>query len=126
MASLLGKSTLYDMLSCIIPGYLLLLLFKLLFVSDIPLKIDHITIAIGTFTLSYLTGLFVKWLMEIVFNKFLRNNPTRIRRAYNESSCIFEKRHLPDNENELLKQYYTAYYKALKVNLNSSIPILEA
>lgn len=125
MTSLLGKSTLYDMLACVIPGYLLLLLTKLLFAPDV-LRIDDVSITIATFTFSYLTGLLFKWLMEIVMNNVLRNSPNRIRRAYNESSCIFEKTHLPDNEKGLMKKYYIAYYKALKGNLNTSIPILEA
>jgi len=126
MTSLFGKSTLYDMLACIIPGYLLLLLIKLLFVPDVSWGIDSVSITIGAFTLSYLTGLLFKWLMEMGVNDFLRNSPIRIRRAYNKSSCIFEKVHLPDNEKELIKKYYIAYYKALKGNLNTSIPILEA
>lgn len=114
------------MLACIIPGYLLLLLVKLLFAPNISWRIDNVSIAIGTFSLSYLTGLLFKWLMEIGLNDILRNRPTRIRRAYQKSSCIFEKRHLPDNEKELIKNYYIAYYKALKGNLNTSIPIIEA
>lgn len=60
MTSLLGKSSLYDMLACIIPGYLLLLLAKLLFVADISWEIDNVSFAIGAFTLSYLTGLLIK------------------------------------------------------------------
>lgn len=126
MTSLLGKSSLYDMLACIIPGYLLLLLAKLLFVADISWEIDNVSFAIGAFTLSYLTGLLIKWLMEKVLNDLLRNSPTRIRKAYKKSSCIFEETSLPDNEDELIKLYYIAYYKAIKGNLNSSIPTLEA
>lgn len=126
MTSLLGKSTLYDTLACIIPGYLLLLWGKLLFTTNITLKINDINIAIGIFTLSYLTGLLLKWIMEVLLNRFLRNRPNRIRQAYNRSQCIFEKKHLPDNVNELMKQYYIAYYRAMKGNPNSSIPILEA
>lgn len=100
------------MLACVIPGYLLLLLTKLLFAPDV-LRIDDVSITIATFTFSYLIGLLFKWLMEIVMNNVLRNSPNRIRRAYNESSCIFEKTHLPDNETGLMKKYYIAYYKAL-------------
>lgn len=114
------------MLACIIPGYLLLLLANLLFAPNITLKIDNVSIAIGVFSLSYLTGLLLKWLMENILNGFLRNTPNRIRKAYKKSSCIFEKTSLPDNEDELIKLYYIAYYKAIKGNLNSSIPILEA
>lgn len=114
------------MLACIIPGYLLLLLIKLLFAPEIYLSKDNISFVIGVFTFSYLTGLLFKWFMEKVLNDFLRNSPTRIRRAYNRSNCIFEKKRLPDNEKELIKKYYIAYYKALKGNLNTSIPILEA
>ena len=126
MTSLLGKSTLYDMLACIIPGYLLLLLANLLFAPNITLKIDNVSKAIGVFTLSYLTGLLLKWLMENILNGFLRNRPNRIRSAYNKSNCIFEKKDLPDKEKDLMKKYYMAYYKALKGNTNSSIPTLEA
>lgn len=129
MTSLLGKSTLYDMLACIIPGYLLLQLAKLLFAPNITLEIDNVnnvSIAIGVFTLSYLTGLLLKWLMENILNGFLRNTPNRIRRAYDKSNCIFEKKDLPDKEEDLMQKYYIAYYKALKGNMNSSIPTLEA
>lgn len=114
------------MLACIIPGYLLLLLANLLFAPNITLKIDKVSIAIGVFTLSYLTGLLLKWLMENILNGFLRNRPNRIRSAYNKSNCIFEKKDLPDKEKDLMKKYYMAYYKALKGNTNSSIPTLEA
>lgn len=126
MTSLLGKSTLYDMLACIIPGYLLLQLAKLLFAPNITLKIENVSIAIGVFTLSYLTGLLLKWLMENILNSSLRNTPNRIRRAYDKSNCIFEKKDLPDKEEDLMKEYYISYYKALKGNTNSSIPTLEA
>lgn len=129
MTSLLGKSTLYDMLACIIPGYLLLQLAKLLFAPNITLEIDNVnnvSIAIGVFTLSYLTGLLLKWLMENILNGFLRNTPNRIRSAYNKSNCIFKKGDLPDKEEDLMQKYYIAYYKALKGNMNSSIPTLEA
>ena len=126
MTSLLGKSTLYDMLACIIPGYLLLQLAKLLFAPNITLEIENVSIAIGVFTLSYLTGLLLKWLMENILNGFLRNTPNRIRSAYNKSNCIFKKGALPDKEEDLMQKYYIAYYKALKGNMNSSIPTLEA
>lgn len=126
MTSLLGKSTLYDMLACIIPGYLLLLLANLLFAPNITLNIDNVSIAIGVFTLSYLTGLLLKWLMENILNGFLRNTPNRIRSAYKKSNCIFKEKDLPDKEEDLMKKYYIAYYKALKGNMNSSIPTLEA
>lgn len=154
MTSLLGKSTIYDMLACIIPGYLLLLLANLLFAPNITLNIDNVSIAIGVFTLSYLTGLLLKWLMENILNGFLRNTPNRIRRAYKKSNCIFKEGTLPDKEGglsdkegtlpdkegtlpdkegalpdkeeDLMKKYYIAYYKALKGNMNSSIPTLEA
>lgn len=126
MTSLLGKSTLYDMLACIIPGYLLLLLANLLFAPNITLNIDNVSIAIGVFTLSYLTGLLLKWLMENILNGFLRNTPKRIRNAYDKSNCIFKKEALPDKEEDLMQKYYIAYYKALKGNMNSSIPTLEA
>lgn len=114
------------MLACIIPGYLLLLLANLLFAPNITLNIDNVSKAIGVFTLSYLTGLLLKWLMENILNGFLRNRPNRIRRAYDKSNCIFEKKDLPDKEEDLMKKYYIAYYKALKGNTNSSIPTLEA
>lgn len=114
------------MLACIIPGYLLLLLANLLFAPNITLVKDNVSIAIGVFTLSYLTGLLLKWLMENILNGFLRNRPNRIRSAYNKSNCIFEKKDLPDKEKDLMKKYYMAYYKALKGNTNSSIPTLEA
>lgn len=150
MTSLLGKSTLYDMLACIIPGYLLLQLAKLLFAPNITLEIDNVnnvSIAIGVFTLSYLTGLLLKWLMENILNGFLRNTPNRIRSAYKKSNCIFKEGTLPDKEGglsdkegtlpdkegalpdkeeDLMQKYYIAYYKALKGNMNSSIPTLEA
>lgn len=129
MTSLLGKSTLYDMLACIIPGYLLLQLAKLLFAPNITLEIDNVNNvnnAIVFFTLSYLTGLLLKWLMENILNGFLRNTPNRIRSAYNKSNCIFKKGDLPDKEEDLMQKYYIAYYKALKGNMNSSIPTLEA
>lgn len=114
------------MLACIIPGYLLLQLAKLLFAPNITLNIDNVSIAIGVFTLSYLTGLLLKWLMENILNGFLRNTPNRIRSAYNKSNCIFKKGALPDKEEDLIQKYYIAYYKALKGNMNSSIPTLEA
>lgn len=126
MTSLLGKSTLYDMLACIIPGYLLLQLAKLLFAPNITLEIENVSIAIGVFTLSYLTGLLLKWLMENILNGFLRNTPNRIRSAYDKSNCIFKEETLPDKEEDLMQKYYIAYYKALKGNMNSSIPTLEA
>lgn len=121
------------MLACIIPGYLLLQLAKLLFAPNITLEIENVSIAIGVFTLSYLSGLLLKWLMENILNGFLRNTPNRIRSTYDKSNCIFKegtlpdkKGALPDKEEDLMQKYYIAYYKALKGNMNSSIPTLEA
>lgn len=116
----------YDMLACIIPGYLVLLWGKIMFFEDVNINISNISIAIVVFVFSYVIGLLAKGIMEKITNPILRNEPEKIRKAYIASKIIFNKRRLPKNKNKLLKQYYIAYNKAIKGNPNTSVPILEA
>ena len=125
MTSLFGRSTLYDMLTCLIPGYCILFFLHFAqFIREI-VNIDSTSIVITLFVLSYIVGLIYKHLVFYFTDNEFRNNPVNIRKAYFLAE-IQHKKPIPLTDNGLLETYYMAYYNAVKENGNSSIPTLEA
>lgn len=131
MDKIINGSSVYDVLSAIIPGYLICLLGKmLLFPTNDPIinGLSDTCSVVMMFTVSYLVGLLFKTFTEKVF-PFLRNKPDLLRKACKDAeidketkeSILFEK-----DDWKLLRKYYTNYYIAVNNNANSSIGILEA
>lgn len=125
MTNLMSKSTLYDMLSMIIPGYISLLCFYIACKGKFGWRdIDYNSIpsiVIG-FVLSYLVGILLHLLAKEIFNPVLRNNEKDIDEAQKKTkSEILERQKKEPN----VETYYRIYYKLLGTS-NTSIIILES
>ena len=119
------KSTLYDMLSMIIPGYLLVLGVKLLCAPDCLAAGYTLDSVVVVFVLSYLLGLVLHHLSKLLFDPVLRNKPARIRAMHRKPDLADEP--LDDlTDDEVLARYYTAYYKVMRHYPYTAVPILEA
>lgn len=144
MSKFTSNSTLYDLLSAIIPGYLVLLWLQLSFPSIIPLGVfnadSNLTNAIIVFALSYIVGLVFKIIIEVGSNPIFRNRTTiifstlrvaevpgtfvkSINDLVEENSKIDERNKRGDYAKIV---YYKEYYKALKARVNTPIPIMES
>ena len=130
MDKLLNGSTIYDVLSAIIPGYLICLLLKILLVPQEPVirDMDSVSLTIIIFTTSYLVGLLLKVLTERLFSPLLRNNLCLIKKACWDAEIDEEekKKLLEEEGNKEFKHtYFDMYYVAVNGNANSSISPLE-
>lgn len=122
MNGFFSKTTLYDQLSMIIPGYLILYLFREIYFPECDKPCDELTYVVVIFTVSYIVGMMIHLLSKLIF-RFLRNNKYIIahnRTKYLKNNGITDQ--LTDN---MLKEYYTSYYKASRFPW-SSIPIIES
>lgn len=125
MTNLITKSTLYDTLSMVIPGYLFLLCLYVMFKDFSRLnEVDdnRLSSVVIYFTLSYLVGMIIHWVSKILFNRFLRNNDSAITKVKEEVAEEIEKRRELHTTKE---EYYQAYYAVLGKS-NTAVPILEA
>ena len=126
MTSLIGKTGLYDLLSMVLPGYLMLFLISKAFCVDYNWEYDEITCAVSVFCVSYVLGIIVHYLSRIVFrclgNRCLKEYALRI------FTKDIEVRHSSeyDPEDKLTTAwYYNNYYRLWKRNSLSFIQALE-
>ena len=119
MGVFINKSSLYDILSAIIPGYFILELFSLMGIQIWPIENDEFKWMVITFCGSYFMGLIYKYLVEHITETLPKILGKRIKKAE-----ILQKEKLPYED--LLEKYYIAYLNAIKGNPNSSVPVLEA
>lgn len=147
MSSFTSNTTLYDLLSAILPGYLVLLWMQLSFPSIISLgylnATGNLTNAIIVFVLSYIVGLVFKILIASALNPILRNRTNTIYSslliAEVPETFVSDIRNLLKKENSSNSEggsgkrsdpkktlYYKSYYRALKARPNTPIPIMES
>lgn len=130
MNGFLSKVTLFDLLSMIVPGYLVLFLISRCFI-DIPVwPYDELTFYVATFTVSYIIGMLIHYLARFIFN-CLRNNECLIKSArkrfYRFQKNAKQKEHETDLKHEtLMEEYYAAYYRVSMNYCSSSLSVLEA
>lgn len=130
MNGFLSKVTLFDLLSMIVPGYLVLFLISRCFI-DIPVwPYDELTFYVATFTVSYIIGMLIHYLARFIFN-CLRNNECLIKSArkrfYRFQKNAKQKEHETDLKHEtLMEEYYAAYYRVSMSYCSSSLSVLEA
>ncbi len=118
MNELISKSSLYDTVSMIIPGFIMLFYFaEKVGMTCYWGKNGSLSIAyyICIFALSYLVGLMIHYFSKLVYNPCLRNNRKHIRKA----RCRLRK----DIQDKVLNEYYEDYYSTIRP---SSVPIMEA
>lgn len=121
MNTLSTKTSLYDLLSMIIPGYLLLFLLQKIFLQSCSWPYDEVTFGVFTFAASYIVGMALHWLSKCLFCK-LRNCECLISKAKEKVNNNLRNQNKSTIESE---DYYTAYYIASSYAW-SSVPILEA
>lgn len=130
MNGFLSKVTLFDLLSMIVPGYLVLFLISRCFI-DIPVwPYDELTFYVATFTVSYIIGMLIHYLARFIFN-CLRNNECLIKSArkrfYRFQKNAKQEEHETDlNHETLMEEYYAAYYRVSMNYCSSSLSVLEA
>ena len=124
MTNLMIKSTIYDALSMIIPGYLLVQWGDMVFLGNIEMR-STIGVVITTFTLSYIVGIIFHYIASCIFNPILKNKINRIKTEYNKLKV--KEREINDKTDEEIKEkYFTAYYNVLINYSYTAVPILEA
>ena len=126
MTSLIGKTGLYDLLSMVLPGYLMLFLISKALCVDYNWEYDEITCAVSVFCVSYVLGIIVHYFSRIVFRclgkRCLKEYALRI------FTKDIEVRHSAeyDPEDKLTTAwYYNNYYRLWKRNSLSFIQALE-
>ncbi len=95
MTNLMSKSSLYDMLSMIIPGFITLFLLAQIVGCDTMKIFCCNCLAVPTyvciFVLSYVAGLLVHYLSRAIFDRFLRNNPEHIEAAKRQFAATIKR-----------------------------------
>lgn len=130
MNGFLSKLTLFDLLSMIVPGYLVLFLISRCFIDSPVWPYDELTFYVATFTVSYIIGMLIHYLARFIFY-CLRNNECLIksarRRFYRFQKNAKQKEHETDLSHEtLMEEYYAAYYRVSMNYCSSSLSVLEA
>ncbi len=130
MNGFLSKVTLFDLLSMIVPGYLVLFLISRCFIDSPVWPYDELTFYVATFTVSYIIGMLIHYLARFIFN-CLRNNECLIKSArkrfYRFQKNAKQKEHETDlNHEALMEEYYAAYYRVSMNYCSSSLSVLEA
>lgn len=130
MNGFLSKVTLFDLLSMIVPGYLVLFLISRCFIDILVWPYDELTFYVATFTVSYIIGMLIHYLARFIFN-CLRNNECLIKSArkrfYRFQKNAKQKEHETDlNHEALMEEYYAAYYRVSMNYCSSSLSVLEA
>lgn len=123
MNGFVSKITLYDFLSMVIPGYLVVFLLKRIFSQECDCHCDEVTYFVVLFTVSYIVGMIIHQASKWIF-KFLRNNKYIIERTYNKCLKRNKVKQIDDKDNIEI-EYYNSYYTASQF-LWSSIPVLES
>lgn len=130
MNGFLSKVALFDLLSMIVPGYLVLFLISRCFIDSPVWPYDELTFYVATFTVSYIIGMLIHYLARFIFN-CLRNNECLIKSArkrfYRFQKNAKQKEHETDLSHEtLMEEYYAAYYRVSMNYCSSSLSVLEA
>ena len=125
MTSLMSKTGLYDLLSMILPGYLILFLIVQCLPIDHCWKYDETTYFIAVFCVSYVMGLIVHYVSRWAFG-WLSCRCLR-EKAYHKFMDDEMKRGAEQAGNEKLttRWYYKNYYALWKDNSINYISIME-
>ena len=114
------KTSLYDFLSMIVPGYLFIAIIvypEYKWRQCMYYDVSTLTMVI-TLVMSYIFGMFIHCVSKCFFDKIFRNNTKEIKKQ----RALFWK-NLSIQKTGILRAYYIKYYKTA---FASSVPILEA
>ncbi len=115
METISSKISLYDFLTILTAGFLLLFLC----LGKIPKGEEWLFASVA----SYLIGLLFHLVVEFTLGKFIRNHSYILRKAHKEVEQSLNQVPMPDAE---YNTYLEAYYLVVKNNCLMNIPILEA
>ncbi len=134
MNSILSKSTFYDLVSMLIPGFILIFsALKIFFPShEVENIFSNSKLGFPNYVciiaLSYLLGLAIHRLSQCVIDPFFRNRKECIKAAKTKfERDIAKRQERPErkiNDTEVEGEYYIAYFKV--IGSSPSIPIMEA
>lgn len=129
MTSIMNKVGLYDMLSMVIPGYLIVFLFWKVFGNGQPWPYDTLTYGVAAFCVSYIVGIIIHYLARFVFGWLRHNrwlNSVALAEFKNDLAAL-ENEESQSNNNELSQEWYNrTFYRLWKDDSLSHIPPLEA
>lgn len=131
MNGFLSKVTLFDLLSMIAPGYLILFLISHCILKCTVWPYDDLTFYVTAFTVSYIVGMFIHYLSRFIFH-CLRNNECLIKSARRRFILSKKNEEQKDLESEnidcntLMRKYYDAYYVVSMRYSSSTLSVLEA
>lgn len=119
MTSLMTKSSLYDMVSMIIPGFLFILCVEFASGVGVDNNFDNVAIGIVVFVLSYIVGLLLHLISKRIFDSIIRNDYHDISTAHSDINNTIKKE-------KNIRDYYCKYYKLMPEYTNEVIPVLES
>jgi hypothetical protein len=126
-----SKLTMYDFFAMVIPGLLILLLFRCIVGCYLSLNCEMVNngwFIVFVLIFSYLIGLLWNKFMELFFCKF-RNCNFFIKQQYNKFALDYKKesgKEINGIDKNFKHEYYKAYYFLMEKNCLNSIPVLEA
>lgn len=131
MDSFFSKTSLYDFLSVLIPGSLLVLWLSVSFTQS---KINQIITEycvfdyVLLFVASFVLGSIAKRIGELAFNHLLRNKDKDLKESLKRCDIDddFKKSWYTDDADKFRRKYFENYYVAVNGRGNTAIPTLEA
>ena len=133
MDSVFHKNALYDFLSILVPGSLLLLWVDVSFSpnsSDITCENCGFFSCVLIFVACYALGSFAKLMGEMLFCSLLRNRDKDLRNSLEHSDINGDISEFVTIKgkgvDEFRREYYKYYYVAVNGRRNTAIPVLEA
>lgn len=124
----MSKLSIYDMLSMIIPGYLVGFLISKSVNFQVILPSEEVTFWIVTFCISFILGISIHYFSRWIF-KFLRNNDnlnSTARRMFEKDIRLREGNDRIAIDLMIPKRYYEIYYGKLQSPAVSFIAAMEA
>lgn len=133
MNGLMTRLSLYDMLSILLPGFLTVFLYCVIFdktTADFSSAWNYgeTTFWIISFTMSYIVGYLIHLISKLVFKNLRHNNNLSVKAMKKFNEDIRKRISESVEENDILdeKSYYELYYKIHKNNAVDFLPILES
>lgn len=125
-----NKTSLFDLVSMIIPGYTLIFSITGIFGKLEDLQINSMVYLVPILAASYIVGMFIHHLSKLLFDPIFKENIGQIKRAHEEVYGGIDKNaddYLERKSDEKVKEtYYERYYISIDRYKKSNIHILEA
>jgi len=120
MTTLMSKSSLYDMVSMIIPGFLFILCVEIILGVEVDKNFDTVTAGIVTFTISYAIGLLIHISSKSILDPLIRNEKKDIVHVKEQVDKVIS------TEDEDIRDYYLQYYCLIEEYPKVVVPQIES